>query len=80
MGALGDAIKADGAVDRRMRCRMAQVLEALDDDDAADLRVAFDDADVTHASIARVLTAAGHSVTQNLVTRHRNGLCSCGTR
>lgn len=59
-------------------CSVAKVLEVLDEKDAAVLRAALANPDVTAAAIEAVLGANGHTVRQSTVSRHRRQRCACG--
>lgn len=65
-------------------CKMRRILDVLSAEDRADVEAALDDPSINHVAIARVLTAAGHSTSEDPVSRHRrhlaglDGGCSCG--
>lgn len=59
---------------------MRQLLDSLDDDEAAQLVEAMDDRSITASIICTVLAAHGHRIGHQTVTRHRSGRCACGAR
>lgn len=61
----------------RLACRVALVIGALSDDEAADLRTALADPVITAAAIMRVLERKGHKLPDGTITRHRRKECSC---
>lgn len=61
----------------RLKCRVALVLEVLEDGDADDLRTALKDPVITAAAIMRVLERKGHRLPDATITRHRRRECGC---
>ena len=61
-------------------CSMGVILDALTDDERAQMLEAFDDKAITGAVIADVLSRHGHKITGPTVIRHRQGRCACGAR
>lgn len=64
----------------RPECPVVRITKALGPKDRSVLAAALEDASVTHAAIAKVLTDNGHKISQDAVGRHRRGDCSCGAR
>lgn len=61
-------------------CRIAVVLESLDPSDREVLEKALAAplSEVRHTRIEEVLAGEDIKVTQNVIGRHRRGVCSCG--
>lgn len=59
-------------------CRVAGVLEAMTEDDRADLLQAIK-LGLQASSISRALRARGWDVAGNTIARHRRGECRCPT-
>lgn len=75
MGLLDD-FKNEG-VRPRVRCQVTVILDSMTEADAADLKAALGDVTVTGAAIERVLQRRGVRLSQNSITRHRRGECTC---
>jgi hypothetical protein len=60
------------------RCSVGQILEALPEPEAQELRQALDDISLQSTVIARVLTDRGHKVSGQTLGHHRRKACSCG--
>lgn len=74
MGLLDEIRKAQPAP-----CRLSMIATALDESDRAELWQALAEPTVSAAVIARVLRARGHSISDDVVLRHRKNECSiCG--
>ena len=77
MGSLSEEIRREAATKKGPVCGVERVVNALGDDDAADLLMALDDDDITSAAIARALSGRGHAIKAYTLRRHQLGECSC---
>lgn len=60
------------------KCSVGRALRELPPERAEALRQVMADSSRTHAVIARTVTKTwGYHLSQNAVTRHRNGACLC---
>ena len=58
-------------------CSIKEILLSLGDKDRADLQLALDNPNFTHAIIREVLVERGHSLSASTVSRHRRRQCGC---
>lgn len=79
MGLLGEVQEEQARHRVGGTCGIKRVLDSLDPADRDDLiaALALDPAEAMHSTIARVLKARGHEVSDHTVRRHRNGECRC---
>lgn len=71
----GEQTRRDEA---RKKCRVAVIISALEDDDAADLREALNNLDdIKSPTIVKVLRDRQVTVSERVIQRHRSGGCSC---
>lgn len=63
---------------KNWNCKVRTILGELDAKDKAILENALADYETWPAkTLANALTARGLKMTDNIITRHRKGLCSC---
>lgn len=80
MGLVDDLQTADLAKRRpSIECSVCALLRELPKHEADALQEALDNPKVYGSALARVLTANGHPIKQDRITRHRRGDCA-GTR
>jgi hypothetical protein len=77
--ALSEALKQeqDKANSPLNRCPINRLYGTLSESDIETLNTALQDIGFQHAAISRALNAEGHDVSQEAVSRHRRGICSC---
>jgi hypothetical protein len=62
---------------RGPKCAIHFLLAELDEDDATDLRAAFDNPRFPATAISDALKKHGHPVTAGTINRHRKRACLC---
>lgn len=65
---------------RRRECGAAKVIQALPKDDRDAVVKALADPRFTAPTLVEALRAEGHEVSVWMLSNHRRGGCSCGTR
>lgn len=79
MGLLEDARAAQLEKARRVfPCAVVVVLSGLSGDDATDFQSALDDTTIDSVTLASVMRARGHMLSQKQIQNHRGGRCPCG--
>lgn len=60
------------------KCGLEILFATLSKPDIADLSECLADPSLKHTQISRGLRAEGHTVSADIIARHRKGECSCG--
>lgn len=76
MGLLDD-LRQEQAERKSVQCRIAHVLDEMDESDAADLVAALADDSIQHVTITNVLRERGFPMGKHSVATHRRGQCGC---
>lgn len=72
MGSLFDDIKQTQS-QKGNRSRIAEILEALPEDERKDLIKALDDHSIPASNISKALEKRGHKLAINVISRYRRG-------
>lgn len=72
MGSLYDDIKQE-QLRKGNRSRIAEILNALPDDERKDLLKALDDHGIPASNISKALEKRGHKLAINVISRYRRG-------
>lgn len=72
---LADSLAREASTSKGPRCSICQLVDNLEPSDQDTLLAAFADARFTGAAITRALRSEGHSVSAQMITRHRKGEC-----
>ena len=65
------------ATPHKTKCKLARIIEDLDASQAEKLLSALGEPKIVPAGITRALRGWGIAVSENVVKRHRQGLCCC---
>lgn len=72
MGSLFDDIKTEQK-QKGNRSRIAEILEALPDEEKKDFLKALDDHSIPASNISKALAKRGHKLAINVISRYRRG-------
>lgn len=72
MGSLFEEIKKENSK-RGTKSRIAEILEALPEEERKDLIKALDDHSIPASSISKALLKRGHKLAINVISRYRRG-------